>query len=43
MWDASGQCIGRLPVDRPGVLVYDVEDGSARAVVCDGSEGGPSV
>jgi hypothetical protein len=38
-WDAAGQCIGRLPPDKTGVLVFNVEDGSAEAVVCEGGSG----
>lgn len=38
VWNAAGQCVARLPTDRAGVLLYDLSDGSTKAVLHEGGE-----
>lgn len=38
VWNAAGECVGRLPTDRAGVLFYDIRDGSTKAVLYEDGE-----
>lgn len=38
VWDAAGHCIGRLPTDSAGILIYNESDGSTKAVLCEDSQ-----